>query len=129
MGGDDGVCASRDDGCGRNDFEALGLFRFGCFISTGVEKFGGDFGGVDGGVGGCFSKGSDDTVLDLYSWKYNSGNGLVPSYQNDFSTPIFLSFFFSSFGLQKYLRFDKRRGDDWWSIVVLVCSLNGFCLW
>ncbi|CAI9767397.1 unnamed protein product [Fraxinus pennsylvanica] len=28
-----------------------------------------------------FSKGSDDTVLDLYSGKYNPGNG--PSYQND----------------------------------------------
>ncbi|CAA2986199.1 Dual-specificity tyrosine-phosphorylation regulated kinase [Olea europaea subsp. europaea] len=30
-----------------------------------------------------FSKSSDDTMLDLYSWKYNPGNGLVPSYQND----------------------------------------------
>ncbi|KAL2539663.1 Protein kinase superfamily protein [Abeliophyllum distichum] len=30
-----------------------------------------------------FSKSSDDTVLDLYSWNYNPGNGLVPSYQND----------------------------------------------
>ncbi|KAL0385206.1 UNVERIFIED_CONTAM: putative serine/threonine-protein kinase dyrk2 [Sesamum radiatum] len=30
-----------------------------------------------------FSKSSDDTVLDLYSWKYSTGNGPVPSYKND----------------------------------------------
>ncbi|KAK6153239.1 hypothetical protein DH2020_012878 [Rehmannia glutinosa] len=30
-----------------------------------------------------FSKSSDDTVLDLYSLKYSTSNGPVPSYQND----------------------------------------------
>ncbi|PIN25544.1 Dual-specificity tyrosine-phosphorylation regulated kinase [Handroanthus impetiginosus] len=30
-----------------------------------------------------FSKGSDDTVLDLYSWKYSTSNGPVTLYQND----------------------------------------------
>lgn len=30
-----------------------------------------------------FSKSLDDAVLDLYSSKYSSGNGAVPSYQND----------------------------------------------
>ncbi|KAI3464185.1 hypothetical protein Pfo_020848 [Paulownia fortunei] len=30
-----------------------------------------------------YSKSSDDTVLDLYSWKYSTSNGPVLSYQND----------------------------------------------
>ncbi|KAI3454347.1 hypothetical protein Pfo_011010 [Paulownia fortunei] len=30
-----------------------------------------------------FSKSSDDTVLDLYSWKYSTTNGPVTFYQND----------------------------------------------
>ncbi|XP_014511800.1 uncharacterized protein LOC106770507 [Vigna radiata var. radiata] len=30
-----------------------------------------------------FSKSSEDSVLDLYSWKFNPSNGLVEPYQND----------------------------------------------
>jgi len=30
-----------------------------------------------------FSKGSEDSVLDLYSWKFNPSNGPVEPYQND----------------------------------------------
>lgn len=33
-----------------------------------------------------FSNGLDDTVLDLYSWKYNTSNGPVTPYQNDGSS-------------------------------------------
>ncbi|KAA8542944.1 hypothetical protein F0562_024096 [Nyssa sinensis] len=31
----------------------------------------------------AFSKGLDDTVLDLYSWKFNPSNGSIDPYQND----------------------------------------------